>query len=175
MSTSDTKGKNIAVVVICIVMLAIAAIVGWWVKSQRADTQQPESIVNVSSEPENITDQHVDKPEIAASATPEVKQDLHEVVGRWLRSDGSYYIVIKSVDENGNLEAGYFNPNMINVSKAQASLKGSTVNVYVELRDVNYPGSNYKLVYDPSSDRLSGTYFQAVAGETYDVEFGRVK
>jgi hypothetical protein len=37
--------------------------------------------------------------------------------------------------------------------------------VVVELRDVNYPGSTYTLTYDPGTDRLTGTYYQAVAGK----------
>jgi hypothetical protein len=43
------------------------------------------------------------------------------------------------------------------------------------LRDINYPGSTYNLLYDPTSDRLKGKYFQAVAGQTYEVEFVRVE
>ena len=47
--------------------------------------------------------------------------------------------------------------------------------MFVELRDVNYPGSAYNLRYDPKTDRLIGTYFQAVQRQTYDVEFVRMK
>jgi hypothetical protein len=39
----------------------------------------------------------------------------------------------------------------------------------------HYPGSKHNLKYDPKSDKLIGTYFQAVQGETYDVEFNRSK
>jgi hypothetical protein len=45
--------------------------------------------------------------------------------------------------------------------------------VFVELRDVNYPGSTYTLQYDAASDRLMGTYFQAVAKQTFRIEFAR--
>ena len=47
--------------------------------------------------------------------------------------------------------------------------------VFIELRDVNYPGSTYTLAYDVKTDRLVGRYFQAVAGETFDVYFVRLK
>jgi hypothetical protein len=47
--------------------------------------------------------------------------------------------------------------------------------LFVELRDVNYPGSTYTLQYDPALDCLKGTYFQAMQKETYLVEFMRVK
>jgi hypothetical protein len=73
------------------------------------------------------------------------------------------------------LEAAYFNPRPIHVGKAGWSKEGQAVKVYVELRDVNYPGSNYTLIYDVGSDRLVGRYFQAVARETFDVSFVRQK
>jgi len=34
--------------------------------------------------------------------------------------------------------------------------------VFIELRDVNYPGSTYSLTYEPASDQLKGIYYQAV-------------
>jgi len=43
------------------------------------------------------------------------------------------------------------------------------------LRDINYPGSKYNLQYDPETDRLIGTYFQAIQRQTFDVEFTRAK
>ena len=46
--------------------------------------------------------------------------------------------------------------------------------VYLELRDDNYPGSNYTLIYDPERDALGGVYYQAVEGATYDVVFERL-
>jgi hypothetical protein len=54
-------------------------------------------------------------------------------------------------------------------------MAGDALKVFVELRDVNYPGSIYQLTYDPAADRLRGTYFQAALRETYDVEFTRLK
>jgi hypothetical protein len=49
------------------------------------------------------------------------------------------------------------------------------VKVFIELRDVNYPGSTYTLAYDPVSDQLKGDYFQAALRQTFDVFFTRVK
>ncbi len=34
-------------------------------------------------------------------------------------------------------------------------------------------GSTYDLTYDPASDRLRGTYYQAVAKQKFDVYFTR--
>jgi hypothetical protein len=95
--------------------------------------------------------------------------------GRWQRNDGGYVIDIRNVEPGGKLTAGYFNPRPINVAKAEASRDGETVKVFIELRDVNYPGSSYSLTYDPAGDRLSGTYFQAIERVTYDVYFTRLK
>ena len=98
-----------------------------------------------------------------------------KVQGRWQRGDGGYIIDIRKVEADGTLTVAYLNPRPINVAKAEASMAGDALKVFVELRDVNYPGSIYQLTYDPAADRLRGTYFQAALGETYDVEFTRLK
>jgi hypothetical protein len=96
--------------------------------------------------------------------------------GKWLRPDGGYILEIRSVDgASGKLEAAYLNPRPINVSKAQASRDGGSLKVFIELRDVNYPGSTYTLTYDPASDQLKGDYFQAALKQTFDVIFTRVQ
>jgi len=79
------------------------------------------------------------------------------------------------VEPGGKLTAGYFNPRPINVAKAEASQDRGTVKVFIELRDVNYPGSTYNLAYGPADDRLTGTYFQAIERTTYNVYFTRIK
>jgi uncharacterized protein (DUF2147 family) len=100
---------------------------------------------------------------------------FQKLEGRWQRDDGGYLIDISRVDAGGTLTAAYFNPRPINVAKAEASMLGQTVRVFIELRDVNYPGSTYQLTYDPAEDRLKGSYFQAALQETYDVVFVRLK
>jgi hypothetical protein len=100
---------------------------------------------------------------------------FQKLEGRWQRGDGGYILDILDVDADGRLKAAYFNPKPINVSRAEASMPGDTPSVFVELRDTNYPGSTYQLSYDSATDRLRGTYFQAMLRESYAVEFGRVK
>ncbi|RPJ22027.1 MAG: hypothetical protein EHM26_02365 [Desulfobacteraceae bacterium] len=73
------------------------------------------------------------------------------------------------------MEAGYFNPRPINVSKAQASKEGGKIKVFVELSDVGYPGSTYTLTHDPKEDVLRGVYFQAAMKQNFDVYFTRMK
>ena len=50
---------------------------------------------------------------------------------------------------------------------------GSTADYFIELRDVNYPGSTYDLTYDAQSDSLRGIYFQATQEQQFEVVFKR--
>jgi len=95
--------------------------------------------------------------------------------GRWTRPDGGYVLEIKRVAADGKLDAAYFNPRPIRVAAARASREGSTIRVYIELRDENYPGSTYNLSFDPRTDRLSGDYYQAVARQRFPIFFVRMK
>jgi len=101
--------------------------------------------------------------------------DKNQLVGNWVRTDAPYQIEITAVLEDGNLKAGYFNPKSINVAKAMWNNADGLLKVYIELRDVNYPGSNYKLTYRAEQDEFAGEYFQAVEGNTYNVAFTRGK
>jgi hypothetical protein len=111
----------------------------------------------------------------APAAVVTATNEFAVLQGKWQRGDGDYLIEIKSATVDGKLDARYFNPRPINVSQAQASRKDDSFQVFVELRDVNYPGSTYKLIYDAKSDQLFGEYFQAAMKQTFDVAFGRVK
>lgn len=93
--------------------------------------------------------------------------------GIWNRSDGVYKIEIKEVLDDGKLDAAYFNPNPINVGEASWREQDGKMLIYVELRDDNYPGSIYRLTYDEKTKSLYGTYYQAIAKETYEVYFNR--
>ena len=93
--------------------------------------------------------------------------------GAWVRPDGGYTIVIKSIGANGQLDAMYFNPNPLPFAKAQASREGETLRVAFELQAGGYAGSTYELTYDAASDRLKGIYYQAVAKQKFDVYFVR--
>ena len=101
--------------------------------------------------------------------------DIQRLEGRWVRPDGGYVLELRDIGKDGSVAAAYFNPRPIRVFKAQAAGKDGTLTLFVELRDVNYPGSTYRLKYDAASDRLKGTYFQAVQRQTFEVEFVRVK
>ena len=99
--------------------------------------------------------------------------DFRPLIGRWQRTDGGYVIEIRRVAPDGAMEAGYFNPRPINVSRAIASEFKEHIKVEVELRDTGYPGSTYTLLYDPNKDALLGLYYQAVQKQNFDVVFVR--
>jgi hypothetical protein len=103
------------------------------------------------------------------------KTDKQRLIGHWVRPDGGYVLELKGVGKDGSLKAAYFNPRSIHVSRAEYRRKGGTILIFVELRDVNYPGSTYNLQYDPTSDRLKGIYFQAALQQQYEVEFERTQ
>ena len=127
-------------------------------KKEATPSSPPAAAVNPTNQP-------------APAATPDPK--LQKLVGRWLRPDGGYILEIRNVTTDGKMQAGYFNPRPINVSRAEASLDGESVKVFVELRDVNYPGSTYTLVYLPQNDQLSGIYYQALQQQRFEVVFVR--
>jgi hypothetical protein len=103
------------------------------------------------------------------------KIDKKLLVGNWLRTDAGYRILISQVNDDGTIAAQYFNPNPINVGKANWEESHRNLKIRVELRDVNYPGSTYTLSYLPDRDILAGEYYQAVESLTFYVEFTRGK
>jgi hypothetical protein len=94
--------------------------------------------------------------------------------GQWQRPDGGYIVEIKSVTEDGAMDAGYFNPRPIHVERAEAFREAGATKVFIELRDVNYPGSTYTLTYNEVADRLEGVYYQAVEKQNFEVYFERL-
>ena len=108
------------------------------------------------------------------NAAATVDASLAKLVGRWERPDGGYVLEVRKVDAAGVADTGYFNPAPINVSGSRAYTEGGKTKLYVELRDVNYPGCTYKLTYDAATDQLQGEYYQAMQQQTYEVGFVRL-
>ena len=136
---------TIVVGVICILAAAFAGISGVLAQSEKATQEKTE-------------------------------KNLYErLAGKWVRPDGGYILELREVGSQGALKAGYYNPKSIKVHSASWQSVEGKLKIFVELRDINYPGSTYTLLYDPASNRLKGKYFQAVAGQTYEVEFVRVE
>jgi hypothetical protein len=108
-------------------------------------------------------------------AFAQAQPDFMALKGRWARTDGGYVIEIKSVDPGGRMQAAYYNPNPINVSRAEAARSGAAVTVFIELRGPGYPGSTYTLIHDPKSDELKGIYHHAGLQKNFEVIFVRGK
>jgi hypothetical protein len=134
-------------------LVVVAALSFWWWKSK--DKEIP--------------------PVAAPTAEAGAKPEFQKLKGKWVRPDGGYVVEIKSVSDGGKMEAAYFNPGPIHVARAEASLEGGAIKVFIELRDENYPGSTYTLIYDPKSDQLSGIYYQALQQQSYEVTFVRME
>ena len=119
--------------------------------------------------------------ETTNTASEPVKQlqnknaDKSVLAGDWVRTDAEYRIHISELTDGGMMKAAYFNPQSINVGKATWASADGLLKIYIELRDENYPGSNYTLFYYPEKDLLAGKYYQAVEGITYEVGFVRKK
>jgi hypothetical protein len=155
-STVSAKYRGPALVLLIVVVLAVVSIWLWRSSSRPAPAQ-------------SIQLPGTNSPVLTAEAKPE----LQKLKGRWLRPDGGYILEIKTIDSSGTMEAQYFNPRSINVSKAVALREGNSTKLFVELRDVNYPGSTYTLVHDAKNDRLVGVYYQAAQQQSFEVEFVR--
>lgn len=111
----------------------------------------------------------------AGSTTPvaTVPESLRKVYGRWVRDDGGYVLEIRNGAAGGVLDASYFNPKSIRVSRAAWYEGGGRMQILIELNDVGYPGSTYVLRHDPATDRLLGQYTQPALKQTFEIEFSR--
>jgi hypothetical protein len=114
-----------------------------------------------------------DSTEKRSETSPETNRSA--IVGDWIRTDAGYRILISKIEDDGTLIAQYFNPQPINVGEASWEESYGNLKLTIELRDINYPGSTYKLSYLTDKDMLAGEYYQAVEGLTFYVEFTRNK
>jgi hypothetical protein len=110
-----------------------------------------------------------------AAAVGQTHADLLALKGRWARIDGGYVLEIRNVEPGGRIQAAYYNPNPVNVSRAEAARQGTAVLLFIELRAPGYPGSTYRLIHDPRKDELKGIYRQAALQQDFEVVFARSK
>lgn len=109
----------------------------------------------------------------AMPAPAAVPAEVKKVLGRWMRADGGYVLELRGADMSGVVDAAYFNPKSIKVSRAIWMRGGAGLQVMVELNDVGYPGATYVLSHDGQTDRLVGKYTQPQMQQTFDIEFLR--
>ncbi|MDH4185916.1 MAG: hypothetical protein OEV08_02860 [Nitrospira sp.] len=110
---------------------------------------------------------------MAESGPKSETKEEQRIVGKWLRPDGGYVLELSEVKAGGTLRAAYFNPRPIHVAKSEWRRMAGRIQVFVELQDINYPGSTYTLVFDPEQDQFNGYYYQAAINQTFDVVFVR--
>jgi len=103
------------------------------------------------------------------------KPDFKVIIGEWVRPDGGYIVRVRNVNPDGSVDAEYFNPGKINIAEANVSLWKGLLRLFLKLQDKGYPGSTYTLYYYPEKDALTGFYYQAAIGQTYEVVFLRKK
>jgi len=110
-----------------------------------------------------------------AATVPQKKEtpDFDRLVGNWVRPDGGYVIEISKIYPDGKVDAAYFNPQSIHVSRSTVSEKDGIIELFIELQGKGYPGSTYTLKYNPEYDAMVGIYFQAVIQQPFDVIFQR--
>jgi hypothetical protein len=158
---AGTRGTVVAAIVLLAVAIGASLGFGWW-RAEQADTRPTAPSTQATAIP---------SPAAMAATAPGVQK----LKGKWLRPDGGYVIEVRNVEDGGTMDVAYFNPRPIKVSKAEASQDGATTKVFLELRDVHYPGSTYTLRYDPASDQLKGVYYQAALQQRFEVVFVRMK
>ena len=127
-SASSPAARRFATPVAVALLFVLAAGGFWWSKHRQPDVAP---VVAPTSQTTNT------------SVSSEALSSFEKLKGRWLRAEGSYIIEVRSVEASGKMNAAYFNPRPINVAKAEAMNVGGNLGVFVELRDVNYPGSTY--------------------------------
>ena len=176
--SSQTKlGANVSgrtrISFVIVALLAVAVVV--MVGLRRGSPPSPPTTAQGTSAPPAVPATAPAAPETNRPAETPSKSKLAVLMGRWQRTDGGYAIDVQSIADNGEMRAGYFNPNPIKVGRAEAFEKDGKVQMYLELRDVNYPGSYYSLAFNPATGMLAGIYFQATMRETYEVEFVRLR
>jgi hypothetical protein len=95
--------------------------------------------------------------------------------GRWRAQDARGVIDIQHIDPTGSMEVQYFDPEPVQVTKAQAARDGQLTKILLKLSNPSSPCCIYDLTYDSGSDRLKGVYWQKTDPKSTEVVFIRAK
>lgn len=99
--------------------------------------------------------------------------NVEDIKGKWVRPDGGYILEISEILDDKNLKASYFNPSDIKISVATYEVVKGDIKIHIEFDHKDYRGSKYNLTYDTEKGILSGAYYQATMGQTYNIVFIR--
>jgi hypothetical protein len=149
------KKKKWLIPVICLLFMGLAAVVVYGLMSRSS----PEATAT--------------KATTATISPKKERADFDRLVGNWVRPDGGYVIEIRKIYPDGKVDAAYFNPRPIHVSRSNVSEENGIIQLFIELQGQGYPGSTYNLKYNSESDVLVGVYFQAVIRQPFEVVFQR--
>ena len=166
---TGSNGRWRAVVVLAVVGGAAALALTSWRSEPKPATEAARATPALRP-PTNAPPRAARNPTETASEAP---AEYRPLLGEWVRPDGGYVLAVTAIGADGEATVGYFNPQPINVGRAEARIEDENLGLFVELRDRNYPGSTYTLGYDAEGDQLVGVYFQAVQRASYDVVFVR--
>jgi hypothetical protein len=111
---------------------------------------------------------------VKSEAQVQMTGAFEKIKGKWVRSDGGYVLEFKQLLPNNALDVAYFNPSPIHVGKARIYEERGFTKIFVELQDVNYPGSRYTLILNAEKSQLVGNYFQATQQVDYEVAFDKM-
>ena len=59
--------------------------------------------------------------------------DFKVIIGEWVRPDGGYILKINSIDPDGRVKAGYYNPNPIHVGEAFIPVEKKKIRLFIKL------------------------------------------
>ena len=109
------KRKKWLIPLICLVLIGLAAAV-WYGSLNRSATE-------------------------SAATVPQKKErpDFDRLVGNWVRPDGGYVIEIRKIHPDGKVDAAYFNPSPIHVSRSTVSEEDGIIDLFIELQGQGYP------------------------------------
>lgn len=119
---------------------------------------------------------------VASCATTAVNREatppeFRSILGKWVRSGTPYELTVVRVDSQGAAWVRYWNPTWnrwINVADASVEMReGGALLLLVVFRDEGYMGSHYRLLTQPNSNELTGTYYLASTASTVNVRFRR--
>ncbi|MEI8372790.1 MAG: hypothetical protein WCJ35_08150 [Planctomycetota bacterium] len=169
-----TPKRSWTIGILFLIVAAGVACITWWPRGGIRPDTQPASAqfpVETTADPSPIEPAASND---LANDSAAVKHDMSKLKGRWRRSGEQYVLEVRAVDENGKVEAAYFNPQPIRVGRAMVKQKDGVAALFVELQDAGYPGCTYTLIHDPKTDQLVGVYYQAARQESYEIVFERI-
>jgi hypothetical protein len=159
-----------------VIIVAIAAVLVWRSDKSRVEkVGAPEDASVAAATGEAAAPQGGVEDTSLGTSHSRAELGFDVLEGRWLRPDGGYIVHIAGVAPDGTIDAAYYNPRPIRVSRARATRVDGAIHVFVELNDVGYPFCTYDLEYDPANDRLAGVYVQTAIQQSFDVVFVRAR